>query len=252
MTIESEIHKKSSLSSENNTNAVIGIIGAGVFFFLTVIVSFLKVLGGFLSWNVTEGLFIGTFDFYWDKMTVTVLFISVGIGYDDFESLESLGIESNLEIIWTILPLWGLVFLGLGFLGAVLVVIPPLMKLGNAQPIEAPLGLIGLIAGLVATGVEYGLFLLLWLLEDWGEQAPNINIILLGSFIIGWIALIIGYYFSTKISESSVYSPVTPSKPTTLTISDKYDSQSSIKYAPKCSNPNKSISNFCETCENSL
>jgi len=220
-----------------------------LFAFLTVIVSFLKVLGGFLSWSGTEELLTGTIDFYWDEMTVTVFPISIGIGYDD---CLNIGTESNLEIIWRILPLWGLVFLGLGLIGAVLVAIPPLMKLGNSQPIETPLAKIGLVTGLIATVVEFSLFLILWLFEDWGEPAPNINIILLGCFIIGWIALIIGYYFPTKILESSVYSLVTPSKPTTPTTSDKYESSSSTKYCPNCGNPIKSISNFCETCGNSL
>ncbi|MFX0211102.1 MAG: hypothetical protein ACFFDT_34300 [Candidatus Hodarchaeota archaeon] len=105
---------------------------------------------------------------------------------------------TNLDIFWSLIPLWGFIWLGIGLLGAVFVLVPPLMKLVNMEPINAPLSLIGLIAGLIATIVEYNLFLLLFLLEDWKTFSTELNFILQSCFIIGWVALIIGSYFPTK------------------------------------------------------
>jgi hypothetical protein len=62
------------------------------------------------------------------------------------------------------------------------------------------------------TIIQYSLFLILWLFEDWGDTRPDINIVLLGFFVIGWLALIIGYYFPTKTSKREVHSTITSTK----------------------------------------
>ncbi|MHA2202464.1 MAG: hypothetical protein ACW991_02130 [Candidatus Hodarchaeales archaeon] len=46
--------------------------------------------------------------------------------------------------------------------------------------------------------IEYGLFVVLWLFEDWRGEPAEINFIILGCFIIGWVALITGGVFMNK------------------------------------------------------
>jgi hypothetical protein len=52
------------------------------------------------------------------------MFIKMGFDYNDFISL---GFESDIEIIWKLIPIWGLVFIGLGLLSTILVIIPSLL-----------------------------------------------------------------------------------------------------------------------------
>ena len=180
--------------ADNNVNNIIGIIGTAVFAVLAIIVPFLKILGGFMQKSITFIIDI-SYDWHWDVFTTSTAGVSVDVAYADLPG------GSDFEFIWGILPIWGLAWLGLGLIGAILVLVPPLMKLGNMEPPGAPLGLIGLLAGLIATVVEYGLFLILFLLEDWDATfgiTPDLNIILLGCFVIGWVGLIVGYYFPTR------------------------------------------------------
>jgi len=180
--------------SVNKRNSIIGFIGAVVYAICAIIVPFLKLEGfGFLT--RTEGGV--TRDFFWDEFMA-----ETPLGYDTLlDNWKSRG--EPLEILWTIIQLWGLVFLGLGLIGAVLVVIPPLMQLGNMDPIKAPLAKIGLIAGLVGTVVEEILFILGGLLEPSLQfhdipYGSWIGLPVLIFLIVGWAALIVGYYFPTR------------------------------------------------------
>lgn len=183
---------------DDNKNYFIGLLGAGVFFFFTVLVPFLKIAGGFL-WRPRKY-------YYWDVIKAR---------RSSSSYVETVaGAKFDFEIIWQIIPVWGPIWLIFGLLGAVLVSIPPLMKLRKMKPIKTPVGLIGLIIGLAGTIVEYGLFFLLWFLEwfldDWGKKAPYFNLIILGCFIIGWVALVIGYRYPMKSIVRRVSSSVAP------------------------------------------
>lgn len=187
--------------AENNTNSLIGLIGAVVFAICAIIVPFLKLAGfGFIT--ETEGGV--TSDMFWDEIATSGGIIDFNLPYDEY--LDGLKLAADMgfgdepfEIIWQIIPLWGLVFLGLGLLGAVLVAIPPLMNLGNMDPIEAPLAKIGLVAGLVATVVEEVLFIIAGLMEPNLEGGlENLGLLALVFLIVGWAALILGYYFQAK------------------------------------------------------
>ena len=102
------MESESKLSTRNN---IIAIIGTGVFLCCTVLVSFLRLSGGFLSTNRRQ--------FYWDEIVLQRRTIS----YARF------GRNTNLEILWELLPQWGNIWLVLSFLAAILISIPPLMKL---------------------------------------------------------------------------------------------------------------------------
>ncbi|MHA1228848.1 MAG: hypothetical protein ACTSPV_19155 [Candidatus Hodarchaeales archaeon] len=181
---------------ENQKNAIISIVGTVIFSVLTILVPLLKVLGGFLIYSETSELFgqqITTkVDYFWDQITGSVMGLSLNLTYDQ---LVQQG-DSAVELIWQIIPIWGLIWIVLGVIGAILVGITAFQKLQGQKQIGV--AKIGLVIGLVATLGEYGLFFLALALEKWDSTTPNINIILLGCFVIGWVGLILGYVYATK------------------------------------------------------
>jgi hypothetical protein len=199
------------MSSESKANGIIAIVGAAVFAILTLVVPFLKLKGfGFIT-DSEAGV---TSDFFWDKLSTD---LGSGVRFEtSFETLlnywELRGTPSEIEILWTITSLWGFVFLGLGIIGSLLVVIQGILKFKDSE--GSTLGLLGFIAGFVATAVEYVLFIVTTLLEENLKSGlenlniilvmsleggfENLNLILVIFFIIGWIALFIGYFFTRK------------------------------------------------------
>ncbi len=193
------MHMKTK-DSDTDINLIYGIVGISVFAILTIIIPFLKILGGFIQ--ISADLGFGTtlkFNFNWDNILVR----QSAFGITETTSGAYTDLTSDIEIIWNLISIWGIIWLITGFLGVVLVLIHPIKKLKNIESTNKSLSVIGLIATLIATVVEYGLFLLAFLLEDWetitsGVPPPKLNIIILGCFVIGWIALVIGYYYTTK------------------------------------------------------
>ncbi len=233
--------QKLETKATSNKKATNALLGVGVFVFLTILIPFFKLGGGFLTYSSYDELSgsTGTIDFFWDEMSVSVSFIEVGFSYSDFSS--TFGFASNVQFVWDLLPIWGFLFLILGILGAVLVAITPLQQLGGSQPSESSYGRNGLIVALIGTGVEYSLFLILWAFEDWGTR-PDLNLIILGCFILGWIALSWGHSAAAAIptSDSIQYSAPSRSvmRPTSL----------STKRCPSCSNICVDHATFCEKC----
>jgi len=194
---------------DSNRNNIKGIIGVGLFFFLTILIPFLKIGGGFLWGDIGVDDFSLSIDLFWDRMTGIINNVPFNTDYRGYDNpiFASIGVEEGILFIWLIIPLWNSIWLTLGILGTVLLLIPPLMNIRKKEPIKFPLGLIGLIIGLVATGVQYCLFLLLWVLEDWGEFSPHINLFILGCFIFGWILLVNGYRYPRKTIEKTGHIP---------------------------------------------
>ena len=181
--------------TESKNNAIIGLVGAVVFAVCAIIVPFLKLTGlGFIT-QTEAGV---TADMFWDKMVSSTGGISVGVEYGDVVDLwAAFGSPSNIEIIWTIIPLWGFAFIGLGLLGAVLVAIPALQKFGDME--ASGFGTIGLILGLVASVVEILLFAIVGLLEenlDGGIENFGWIVIILS--VVGWVGLFIGNMYGSK------------------------------------------------------
>ena len=114
---------------DSNRNDITGIIGVGVFFFLTILVPFLKIGGGFLWGDIGVNEFPLSIDLFWDKMTGIFMTIPFESNYNVVpnEIYTSLGGAENIIFIWLLIPSWRLMWLGLGFIGTVLVLIPPLM-----------------------------------------------------------------------------------------------------------------------------
>ncbi|MFX0051141.1 MAG: hypothetical protein ACFE8U_07585, partial [Candidatus Hermodarchaeota archaeon] len=120
-------------------------------------------------------------DFYWDAFRYGWLGLIDADSYPELvTSLKEANRILTMEVIWQIIPLWGFVWILLSFLGAILVIIPAVQKLFGQKPTK--IWIIGLVIGLIGTIIEYGLFIILWLLEDWSEWPipPELNFILLG------------------------------------------------------------------------
>lgn len=226
---------------DNRKYAKNSIIGAGLFTGLTVYVTFLKILGGFLSLTLIDTTF-GTsaqVEFYWDELSYTYTFLSTGIRYSDASLLE---IQSVVEFIWFLIPIWGYIFLVGGIAGATLTAYRGFNEFGMLSETKKPLHLYGLIIGLFSSGVEYLLFILLWFFEDWGSDPPTPNIVIFLCFLLGWIALAVGYKMANKIDP-------TPStmRPMTSELV-KTDPETRVKSCPNCSNQIKEFASFCEIC----
>ena len=178
-------------------------------------------------------------------MSVSVVFFRMGIKYN---GLTILRIDSQLEIIWDIIPIWGQIFMDFGILGAVLTSLPHIKVQSKTKQGNTLCTFLGLVTGLIATGVEYGLFLKVWLFEDWGEQ-PDLNYILVACFILGWMGLIVGYSHSRKIATyGNSYLDLTSTKESAVFKSPMIESIG--KQCPKCDHRCKANATFCESCGN--
>lgn len=172
-----------------------GIIGSLIFVVSTVLMPLGRIFGGFLTYSKTtqtsEGTITNSINYYWDIIKVSHPEVSVpDLNYLDYIDQ----VDLTAEIIWRLIPLWGLLWIILGIIGAVLVVIPAVQKILGQEP--SKIWKIGVIVGLIGTMIEYGLFIAAIFLEDWEEGATlSINIFLLGFFLVGWIAIIIGGMF---------------------------------------------------------
>ncbi len=188
-----------------------------IFVILTILFPLFRVLGGFLTFSDFSELF-GSRDmvFYWDQV------FSIGFRGQIHNSnyLEVSEWYSSTALIWQMIHLWGPIWIILGLIGAVLVVLPAFQKILGQKSVEVAVipvfqkllgqkevegAKIGLILGLVTTGVEFGLFILAWFFSKGSRPFIHkifinfhLNFNLLGCFVIGWVGLIIGYVFTTK------------------------------------------------------
>ena len=190
--------------SSKSTDHTIAIICVIVFLVLTLGIPFTGVVGGFYNQEVSlESL--GTTitqknEFMWDGIDETVVFIfsiTITVSYND------LATGSQAGSLWTLTQLWGLVYLLLTLLGGGAVVIYAYLKMNGDTP-NPLLNTGGVILGLIGTIGEWAIMTLTIFSEDWEALAdsmgaiggtvttPQINILLLALFIIGWILLIYG------------------------------------------------------------
>ena len=178
------------MSSDDKSDGIIGLIGAIVFAALAIVVPFLKLEGfGF----ITDSALGITMDFMWDGLQMAAGGVTATTAYTDLvDSWDLMGTPSNIEIVWTIIPLWGFVFIGLGLIGALLVLIPAIQKMTGSDPMG--IAFYGFLAGFIATFVEVLLFVIVGLMEenlDGGIE--NFGWITIGLIVVGWVALFFGY-----------------------------------------------------------
>jgi hypothetical protein len=203
------------LSSKNNEHTV-GLICATGFLVLTLGIPFTGMLGGFYSQSVSMD-FMGTpitqnNEYMWDGIEETAVFIfsmTVTVSYDTMEE------GSQAGVLWNLLGLWGMIYLLSTLIGGGLVVFYAFSKMNGSTP-KSYLNFGGVLLGLIGTIGEWTLMSLTLAVEDWEAMAaamgalggtvtsPSINLIMLASFIVGWILLIYG---SRKAAQPAAFSP---------------------------------------------
>jgi len=197
------------IGQDSNRNDIAGIIRIGLFFLFTILIPLLHIGGGFIWGNIGADDFTLSIDLFWDRMTGIINNFPFNTDYRGYDNpiFASIGVEEGILIFWLLIPLWGSIWFILGIIGTALLLIPPILNIREKEPLKLNLGLIGLIFGFGATVGQYVLFLLVWILEDWGEFSPHINLFILGCFIFGWISLVNGYRYPRKIIEKTVHIP---------------------------------------------
>lgn len=203
------------LSSKNNDH-MIGLMCAIGFLIITLGIPFTGILGGFYEQTVTID-YLGSSitqhnEYMWNGIDETVVYIfsiTINVGYDSMEE------GSQAGILWNILGLWGIVYLLLTVTGGGLVAFYAFAKMNGDTPSHY-LNIGGAILGLIGTVGEWTLMSLTLAIEDWEAMAddmgavggtvtlPELNILLLALFIIGWILLIYG---SRKAAQPGIVPP---------------------------------------------
>ena len=189
-TILKSCEREIKMSSDSKSDGIIGLIGAVIFAVLAVVIPFIKLEGfGFLT---KKELSI-TMDFFWDEVKRGPIKLSYDMYLDILELKGAIEGQKPTEILWTIIPLWGFAFLGLGILAAILVIVPALQKMSGSEPIGV--AFYGFLAGFIGTFIEFTLFLVAGLIDGdlMGGGLDNVNFILLGMFVVSWVALFFGY-----------------------------------------------------------
>ncbi|MFX0063638.1 MAG: hypothetical protein ACFFC7_15820 [Candidatus Hermodarchaeota archaeon] len=170
---------------------LLAIICAIVFGIITVLLPLLNLfgfilLGGFLQYSSPSGV---TNFFWFGLRSPTGIIMPFNSMFPKFQP----------EILWTILPLWGIASIILAIIGTIGILVPAFSKIIGKEPTNFRMAKFGLIAGLFGTIIQWLLFLIGWLLigELW-SSITNLNILLLGAYLIAWFALFIGYWSVSK------------------------------------------------------
>ncbi|MFX1512717.1 MAG: hypothetical protein ACFFCQ_09035 [Promethearchaeota archaeon] len=164
------------IKTENPTRLrlIVSIIGGIGFFLLNTFFPWMHLLFPYL-----EG---PNLDFWANEAEAN----GVVTDFDYFREWSKLG-ENDWSLFWQLLELWQWVLL-FGGLAALILVIVPQVRAMRGKEVAAPLALIGFLVGLVASGIEWFLYIMVWSLEDWATQ-PDLGILLLILNIIGFILL---------------------------------------------------------------
>ncbi|MHA1448975.1 MAG: carbohydrate ABC transporter permease [Candidatus Hodarchaeales archaeon] len=147
-------------------NALISIVIAAIFVVLGIIIPITGIMDGFLISDV-ESYFLG-------KMTV----FGLDLSYDQMAGLSPVNwgiIRSEYWLLFLLLFLWQYPFIVLSIIGAIVVIIPPLFYMLKITPpsfLANPY--LGLKISAAATGVEWLLFVVTWLVLPLPKPAPNL------------------------------------------------------------------------------
>ncbi|MHA1974324.1 MAG: carbohydrate ABC transporter permease [Candidatus Hodarchaeales archaeon] len=179
-------------------NAILTIISGLIFGIFSILI---PILGFYFMKNPGEPTY-----FHWDGQLSNYIFRS----YDQLAGLTPLYTEIvdgqivsqylNLDHGWVfgLLWLWRYPFLLFGALGVILYLLPPGLHLINRKPprfLNSPV--VGIIIALIGVGIEWILFLLLYIFSPWPK--PEFNPFLIFLFIVSLSLLILGnHIWKTK------------------------------------------------------
>ncbi len=188
MTIES--------TNGSQKRLIVALVGGLIFFLVNILAPYIGFMFGFLEGTIIDDMYGVKWDVKWHSSELEMIYESTpfdsSISYS-FTALEN----SEVEFLWTLLDLWQWIFLVGGIVALVLVIISEIITItGGKQPdLRVSLNSLGFIIGLIASGVEWLLFLLIWVLEDWDtlisgmSNQPDLGFILLILNVVGVIAL---------------------------------------------------------------
>ncbi|MHA2032065.1 MAG: hypothetical protein ACW99Q_22060 [Candidatus Kariarchaeaceae archaeon] len=197
------------MSSKRNDHTI-GIICAIAFLVLTLGIPFTGLAGGFYSQEVSIeslGITINQKNEYmWDGIEETLEFIfsmTITVSYD------TMAADSQAGALWNLLGLWGMIYLLMTIAGGGIVAFYAFSKMNGSNP-NPLLNMGGVILGLIGTVGEWVIITITLNAEDWEAMAdvmgalggtvttPQINLLLLALFVIGWILLIFGSIMAAK------------------------------------------------------
>ncbi|MHA2107800.1 MAG: hypothetical protein ACXABU_10440 [Candidatus Hodarchaeales archaeon] len=197
-----EAGKSSSNQPYGQSNVPWMIFTTGVYVVLGIILPFLQYFGGFLSYSKYLG---GSdinerMDFYWNIMEYST-HLSSGS-----KNLIEVAADSNIGLIWIILQLWGIIWLITQIVAASLLILPIIDKVKIEKSRKIELTKLGVKIGLIGTGVEYLLYLIVMIFEKWEldfgvyvlTETPTINLFFLFGLALAWFMYYLGY---TSVTE---------------------------------------------------
>ncbi len=187
------------------SHAVVTIITAAVFVILAILVPVLNLVGGLMWTEITT--------YFWNGVKIINTFRT-------FEEMGGLwpilvdpeeGTMTYLQLpyawVYVLLLLWRIPFLVLPLLGAILYVIPAIFKLAKKEPpsYELPIRIgtkidkidvfsteFGMILALIGVGVQWLLYVLLWL--NLPSPKPIVNLLFVLLCAISVFALFVGHF----------------------------------------------------------
>ncbi|MFX0114422.1 MAG: hypothetical protein ACFFB3_07730, partial [Candidatus Hodarchaeota archaeon] len=168
-----------------------------IFFLFNILIPYFKLLFPYMEWDKASrhyefwasGVFM-TYDPSDSAVTNPPPAYSRDIIYNDFEDSFS----DQPDTFWKFLDVWQYFFLLGGLLALVLIIIPSFIDLRGTKPPNINLRFFGLISGLIASGVEWFLFVVIYFFYDWRPySSPDFGFPLIITNIIGFIALYLAY-----------------------------------------------------------
>ncbi len=173
------------------------IFTAGLYVILGIILPFLQYFGGFISYfrymggsDIPERM-----DFYWNTIEWSN---ALGSGS---KSLLSIAFDSGLGLIWIAVQIWGIIWILSQIVAVFLLIIPIINRIKIERSRKIELTKLGFKIGLIGVGVEYLLYLILIIFENWElgfetyvvRKAPSINLFLLFCLALAWLMYYLGY-----------------------------------------------------------
>lgn len=177
------------LNPSEKNDVMISIFGAIAFFVLTVGLQLISIFGGFLKAVTPEG----TLNFMWNGFEATSGGITANISYSLWDSLYGSYLQSS---VWSLLPISGPLWIIGSLIGTLLLVFSA-VSIYSTGKLENKLPLVGFLVCIISAIIEYGLFILIIITEDWA-QTPQINILYFLCYIIGLGCLVLSF---SKLSD---------------------------------------------------
>ncbi len=192
-----EAGKLSSNELDGESNVAWMIFTTGVFVILGIILPILQYFGGFINFSRYQGgsTVNQRVDFYWNIMEYSS---QSGSGS---KNLIEVALDSNVGLIWIFIQVWGLIWIVTQIVAAALLILPIIDKVNIEKSRKIELTKIGLKIGLVGTGIEYLLYIIVLIFENWEldfgayslAETPSINLFLVVGFALAWFMYYLGY-----------------------------------------------------------